>query len=117
LSSALNTIYYNQGKLNNYNILYTTTLSSALNTNYYNQGKLNNYNTLYITTLSSALNNLYYNNNPFNGIKNNGALYQVDKSLFYNSVCISGALLFSTTFDNFDNTDPFYIKIILLVEM
>jgi len=30
--------------------------------------------------------------------------------LFYDSVCISGALLFSTTFNNFDNTDPFYIK-------
>ena len=25
-------------------------------------------------------------------------------------MCISGALLFSTNFDNFDNTDPFYIK-------
>ena len=25
-------------------------------------------------------------------------------------IIISGALLFSTTFDNFDNTDPFYIK-------
>ena len=25
-------------------------------------------------------------------------------------MCISGALLFATNFDNFDNTDPFYIK-------
>ena len=45
--------------MNNYNILYTTTLSAAVNTNYYNQGSLNNYNTLNNTTLSDRIDNFY----------------------------------------------------------
>ena len=74
---------------------YITTLSGNVNA--------------YLISLSGKINDLYYNKIPYSSITNNGALYQVDKSLFYNNVCISGALLFSTTFDNFDNTDPFYI--------
>ena len=117
LSYIVNYKYYNQGALNNYNILHRTTLSYIVNNNYHNQGSLNNYNSVYVKSLSGAINDLYYNKMFFNGISNGGLLYQVDKSLFYNSVCISGALLFSTNFDNFDNTDPFYIKKILLVVM
>ena len=40
----------------------------------------------------------------FSGISNGGLLYQVDKSLFYNSVCISGALFFGNS-TNPDNND------------
>ena len=66
-------------------------------------------NSVYVKSLSGAINDLYYNKMFFNSISNGGVLYQVDKSLFYNSVCISGALLFSTTFENIDNTDQIYI--------
>ena len=59
LSGIVNSNYYYQGSLNNYNILHRTSLSYIVNNNYYNQGKLNNYNTLYRTTLSSAVNTNY----------------------------------------------------------
>ena len=94
-------------------------LSGKINKNYYYQGSINNFFKLYyhiirkcqciFNILSGKINDLYYNKMFFNGISNGGVLYQVGALLFYNSVCISGALLFSNTFNNFDNTDPFYI--------
>ena len=64
----------------------------------------------YLISLSGRINDLYYNNNAFYGITNNSTLNQIGKSLFYNSICLSGALLFASSFNNFDNTDPIYIK-------
>jgi hypothetical protein len=64
----------------------------------------------YLIFLSGRINDLYYNKTSFNSITNNGLLSLIGTSLFYNSICLSGALLFASLFNNFDKTDPIYIK-------
>ena len=89
---------------------YVLSLSGRIKNYYFEQGAKNSYFSTYLLSLSGKLNNLYYTN-VFNGITNNSSLYQVGASIFYNSVCVSGALFFgnSTNPDN-NNTDSMYIK-------
>jgi hypothetical protein len=127
LSGRFQNYYIEQKAKNNYLSTYllsisdyVLSLSGRIHNNYYYQNSINiffNYITTlsgnvnaYLTSLFGKINDLYYNKILYSSITNNGALYQVDKSLFYNGVCISGALLFATNFDNFDNTDLFYKK-------
>ena len=89
---------------------YVLSLSGRIQKYYYELSDKNYYYGIYLNSLSGKLKNLYYTN-VFNGITNNSSLYQVGASLFYNSVCISGALWFgnSTNPDNND-TDSMYLK-------